>query len=125
MYRFICMLTVKKYACKIVLFFTQCKNKESNVMVLWLYTGCVEILCKLCCKKKNQLFPLSQKNKYQEELYYTCWGELVLFVFVSDNKSLRPDSRGKSGLQFATVMSENAQCARWLQLVSVYLLERT
>lgn len=68
MYRFICMLTVKKYACKIVLFFTQCKNKESNVMVLWLYTGCVEILCKLCCK--NQLFPLSLKNKYQKELYY-------------------------------------------------------
>lgn len=51
MYRFICMLTVKKYACKIVLFFTLCKNKETNVMVLWLYTGCVEILCKLCCKK--------------------------------------------------------------------------
>ena len=57
MYRFICMLTVKKYACTIVLFFTQCKNNKSNVMVLWLYTGCVEILCKLCCKK-NQLSPL-------------------------------------------------------------------
>lgn len=64
MYRFICMLTVKKYACTIVLFFTQCKNNKSYVMVLWLYTGCVEILCKLCCKK-NQLFPPpSLKNKY-------------------------------------------------------------
>lgn len=63
MYRFICMLTVKKYACKIVLFFTPCKSKEFNVMVLWLYTGCVEILCKLFCKE-NQLFPLSLKNKY-------------------------------------------------------------
>lgn len=55
MYRFICMLSVKKYACKIVLFFTQCKNKAYTIMVLWLYTGCVEI-CKLCCKK-NQRFP--------------------------------------------------------------------
>lgn len=44
------MLSVKKYACKIVLFFTQCKNKTYTVMVLWLYTGCVEI-CKSCCKK--------------------------------------------------------------------------
>lgn len=34
MYRFICMLTVKKYACTIVLFFTLCKNKESDVMVM-------------------------------------------------------------------------------------------
>jgi hypothetical protein len=42
----------KDYACKMVLFFTQCKNGESIVLVLWLYTGCVKILlCKLCCKK--------------------------------------------------------------------------
>ena len=49
-------------------FFTLCKNKESNVMVLLLYTGCVKI-CKLCCKK-NQLFPQSLTNKYKEELLF-------------------------------------------------------
>lgn len=48
------MLTVKKHACKVVLFFTLCKNKEDNVMVLWLYTGCVEILCKNCSVKKKK-----------------------------------------------------------------------
>lgn len=55
------MLTVKKHACKVVLFFTLCKNKEDNVMVLWLYTGCVEILCKNCSvKNKSDVDPYPQ-----------------------------------------------------------------
>lgn len=59
MYRFICMLSVKKYACKIVLFFTQCKTKH---ILLW-FCGCTQDVLRYANRavKKISVSPESKR----------------------------------------------------------------
>lgn len=69
MYRFICMLTAKKYACTIVLFFTPCKSKNPMLWscsctqdVFGYYANCYVKMVKKYGEKK--MFPPNLKNKH-------------------------------------------------------------